>query len=650
LKKIKNTNTISDLDTLFGLGDKVSCHFGEVLTEQFARAACFYLLIDGQVSFHLTVMDEEQQILVGYSNRDRTPIGWSGLNIPQRYATTVKVSSAKASLIRWEYSELLEILNGNDQLFIDFLKMICDRSSFLIREAILLLSKYAPSLTDNNLNSGQEEFQNTAKPEEEDILQFLRRSPFFEIFDEASLESISNCIERRQYLNGDTVYEQDKTSEGIFIMVSGKVAFTYEDSRSEHINFRELSSTGFVVGWSSILGAKSLINAFAIQDTVLYFISNQCLEALIEENQAFTKAFYFRLMWLIGNQLQAVRARLISLKFDKEIIAIRNLIDQNTTKLNLHSPIHQLPHLLKDKLTVNLGFQLLNNLKQSGNSVEKNIAANANNELKEVKKEALFYNGLVNLYEEVVESGDLPFEKVRNIMARKSIDLFEPIPHIIKGMELLPEKGGNIFIYNHLRNHPYNTLPNNFQITLDSHFISSKILHIKYGDPGIRIVRIGRGAEYGHQDYYAHQGHIDVYTSESDLKNNQTEDKEAKRKAFYKEAGEHLSNGLNLLISPEGTSFSSEESPGPFKSGAFRLALGCHPEPNIIPISIANFDRRMRRNILSCIIHKPFKVSEYVSNPKEKTQMKAFLDRYQHEYKVYVREAIKLAEEPRLKN
>jgi hypothetical protein len=58
----------------------------------------------------------------------------------------------------------------------------------------------------------------------------------------------------------------------------------------------------------------------------------------------------------------------------------------------------------------------------------------------------------------------------------------------------------------------------------------------------------------------------------------------------------------------------------------------------------------MRRNILSCIIHKPFKVSEYVSNPKEKTQMKAFLDRYQHEYKVYVREAIKLAEEPRLKN
>ena len=230
MKKIKNTNTISDLDTLFGLGDKVSCHFGEVLTEQFARAACFYLLIDGQVSFHLTVMDEEQQILVGYSNRDRTPIGWSGLNIPQRYATTVKVSSAKASLIRWEYSELLEILNGNDQLFIDFLKMICDRSSFLIREAILLLSKYAPSLTDNNLNSGQEEFQNTAKPEEEDILQFLRRSPFFEIFDEASLESISNCIERRQYLNGDTVYEQDKTSEGIFIMVSGKVAFTYEDS------------------------------------------------------------------------------------------------------------------------------------------------------------------------------------------------------------------------------------------------------------------------------------------------------------------------------------------------------------------------------------------------------------------------------------
>ncbi|MEQ8237939.1 MAG: cyclic nucleotide-binding domain-containing protein [Cyclobacteriaceae bacterium] len=647
MKNIKKPTRISDLDSLFSAGEKVSLHFGAVFTEQFARADYFYLLIDGQVSFHLTVTDEEQQILVGYSNTDRTPIGWSGLNSPKRYATTVKVSSARASFMRWDYDDLLSILNADEHLFIEFLKMTCDRASFLIREAILLLSKYSPNLADTSFNNGPEEFQHTSKPEDEDIQLFLRRSPFFEIFDEPALEAIANCIARRQYLNGDTIYEQGKTSEGMFILVSGKVAFTYEDSQSEHINFRELSSTGFVVGWSSILGAKSLVNAFAIQDTVLYFIPNECIASYIKEDQSFTKTFYFRLMWLIGNQLQAIRARLISLKFDKEIIAIRNLIDQNTTKLALHSPVHQLPHLLKDKLTIQSGLQLLDNLKKNGNSVEKNIADNAISELSEVKKEARFYKGLVDLYEKVVDSGDLPFVKVRKITARKSIELFEPIPHVIKGMELLPESGGNIFIYNHLRNHPYNTLPNNFQITLDSHFISSMILHKKYGDPGIRIVRIGRGAEYGHQDYYGNQGHIDVYTSESDVKNNHKKDLEAKRQAFYNEAGDHLSKGLNLLMSPEGTSFSTEESPGPFKSGAFRLALGCDPEPYIIPISIAHFDRRIRRNVVSCVIHEPFKVSEFISDPSDKTQMSAFLSRYQHEFKIYVDEATKLAGIPR---
>lgn len=635
------------MDAMFAAGKRIGMHYGEVLTVQFARAEYFYLLIDGQVSFHLTVAEEEQEILVGYCDKEKTPIGWSGISSPKRYATTVKISSAKAYVFQWRIDELMDYLHADQELHIEFLKLIGERSSLLIREAILLLSKYAPNLADGSALNNEEEYQNTALPMEEDIVEFLRRSPFFEIFEEQHLEFIASCVQRRQYLGGDLIYEQGRTSEGMFVLVGGKVSFTYQDSNNDHINFRELSSAGFIVGWSSVLGADSLISAMAIHDTVLYFIPNECISKLFSEYPEFTLAFYDRLMWLIGHQLQAVRARLVSLKFNKEIIAVSNLIDQNATKLSLGSPMHQIPHLLSNRLTIGQGLNLINDMKKGGNSIERSIAANSYDSLGEVRKEHRFYQRLVKVYEEVTHAGDLPTEKVRKIAAKKTIEAFDGVPYRVKGMEHLPTQPGHIFIYNHLRNHPYNTLPNNFQITLDSHFISSVILHKTYGDPGIRIVRIGRGAEYAHQDYYSNQGHIDVYTSESD--DESKENREAKRQAFYAEASSLLAKHNNLIISPEGTSYGTDESPGPFKSGAFRLALSMDPEPLVVPISIANFDRRVRKNVFSCVVHEPFRVSSFISDPTDKDQMKAFLTTYQREFELYVKEAVKLAEKPDLR-
>ncbi len=260
--------------------------------------------------------------------------------------------------------------------------------------------------------------------------------------------------------------------------------------------------------------------------------------------------------------------------------------------------------------------------------------------MREVNKELNFYKGLVSTYQSVVKADPvLKPDEVRKICAVQSSKTFENANSIITGWENLPEQAGHIFIYNHLRNHPFNTLPNNFQITLDSHFISSEILHKKYGDPGIRIVRIGRGGEYAHQDYYARLGHIDVYTNESDPRTNSPAYREAKRKEFYAVAQHYLSNQTNLLISPEGTSFSSEESPGAFKSGAFRLAANTIPEPLIVPIAIANFDKRIRKNTFSVVINKPFKMSDYLSKSYEKIEMKTFLRNLRKKYVKYVEEA-----------
>jgi hypothetical protein len=45
---------------------------------------------------------------------------------------------------------------------------------------------------------------------------------------------------------------------------------------------------------------------------------------------------------------------------------------------------------------------------------------------------------------------------------------------------------------NHLDNHPDNLLPNNFPLTLDTHFVASMILFERYGAAPIRVIRKSR--------------------------------------------------------------------------------------------------------------------------------------------------------------
>ena len=154
------------------------------------------------------------------------------------------------------------------------------------------------------------------------------------------------------------------------------------------------------------------------------------------------------------------------------------------------------------------------------------------------------------------------------------------------------------------------------------------ILDKNYHDPGIRIVRFGKSSEYGHQDYYENLGYINVYTNDSDLQSEESRH-EAKER-FYQEADDHLTQGGNLIISPEGTSFVSEESPGPFKMGPFNIAERATTEPDIVPIVLYNFDKRITENLLFCRILKPFKISE-AKNADE--SLKQFVERYQQIFK-----------------
>ena len=49
--------------------------------------------------------------------------------------------------------------------------------------------------------------------------------------------------------------------------------------------------------------------------------------------------------------------------------------------------------------------------------------------------------------------------------------------------------------------------------------------------------------------------------------------------------------GNGIVVSPEGFSRRTEESPGDFKIGVFKLATKFKNQPKIVPIVMANFDK-----------------------------------------------------------
>ena len=170
------------------------------------------------------------------------------------------------------------------------------------------------------------------------------------------------------------------------------------------------------------------------------------------------------------------------------------------------------------------------------------------------------------------------------------------------------------------------------------------VLYAKYGEAGVRVVRVPRAEEYGHEYYYRRLGHINVYTGESNPVGQTPERKKAWREEFYRTAEKYLKKGFNIVVSPEGTSMRTEESPGPFKLGAFLLAASVSPEPYIVPIAVANFDKRINQNVFSLTIKKPFKISDHVRNPGDnKEKLFEFIKEYGTEYRKYVEEAVGLA-------
>ena len=256
-------------------------------------------------------------------------------------------------------------------------------------------------------------------------------------------------------------------------------------------------------------------------------------------------------------------------------------------------------------------------------------------------KDLYLKNELNNLFKKVIKLPDNlnPYD-VRVFCSREITKIFSKINYIIKGSENLPYEQNSIFIYNHLNNPVDYSVSTNFQITLDSHFISSLILYKYYNNAGNRVVRCSLENELAHKNYYEKFDYIRVFAERFIPKTMNYKQVKEFNKGFYSHSIDNLKKGVGIIVSPEGFSLKTEESPGIFKLGVFKLATIVKPEPKIVPVVMANFDKLLSKSLYKCEIMKPFKMSDHGIYGPNDPKLLSFIEGFNDKYKRWVKNLI----------
>jgi len=256
-----------------------------------------------------------------------------------------------------------------------------------------------------------------------------------------------------------------------------------------------------------------------------------------------------------------------------------------------------------------------------------------------MNKDKALLEALQNSYNDIISTPkETSYQQIRTRSAKQMQKAFSTIDVEIKGSENLPTEQGVIFIYNHLLNHPFFTVAKGFQITLDSHFISSVILEKYYNNPGTRVVRHALPEEENHKSYYDKFQYIRVYTKNFTPKALTKKEIKNTNKQFYHQAEEALENNISLVFSPEGSSYNTDESPGDFLKGIFKFASNQKQQPLVVPIVMANFDKLPSEATFKCQIMPPFRMSDYGVNSSDSDALSGAVQSINQQFKKWVKE------------
>lgn len=254
-------------------------------------------------------------------------------------------------------------------------------------------------------------------------------------------------------------------------------------------------------------------------------------------------------------------------------------------------------------------------------------------------KDQIFLEALKKIYHQVSSAPDnLSPDEVRRLSSNLTKEAFSNVNFQILGSENLPYESNCIFIYNHLQNHPDYTEADEFQITLDSHFISGLILDKYYKKPGNRVARFSLPSESNHKAYYDRLGFIRVYAKDFTPEHLEKKEIRGINQQFYSKAIESLEGGSGLVFSPEGSSYSTEESPGSFRHGIFKLACRMIPQPLIVPLVMANFDKLASETTFKCQIKTPFRMSDFTILDENDEYFPRIVEKINQQYTIWVKD------------
>jgi len=611
----------------------------KLIAEQHGIANKLFILVKGEAEF--TKDHNNQLYKLATLKGSGIPLGVSGLNPPSRYMADIYVK-ANSEYIEIDINKLKDLESIDPSYASFFYSYLVLQSMKLIWSSRNLEDCYKEEKI--TLSTGVKtggEIVNTKRIKDTAFLAFLNEEDLKKLLDYSSIKLFS----ANEYITAE-----GQLSDGINILLKGKVDATFTSIKDNKIekNTRTIARSGVALSLSSgIHETNSPYTIKATRDTTIIKFSNEFIDNLISKDPDLALKFLKRELWQLGKYIQS-SSGLTTYPAKDEAELFNYLLSDNSSRIPVNSKLYNIPHLLKNHLTHSLAFDIIYEVVVTGNENEKSIASLMIDAMSGLERKNRFFNQLTKIYNRVATSqNEFNKETLQKLTNADFIKAFDQVPYVIKGMENLPDEPTNIFFYNHLASIDENTLANGHSFSIDSHFISAKILFPKYGDGGQRIARYSRNTEFWRYNYYENLDYIFVHTPESDRLEETDKEKKKRKEKLFVETQNIFDQKRPLVIAPEGTSETDDNitinSPGPFKPGAFLIASELEPEPLLVPIALANFDYSISNAIYCAVIKKPIKIKDYVKDIKNKKELEKFLTDYRKKFRSYVEEAIDLS-------
>jgi len=221
-----------------------------------------------------------------------------------------------------------------------------------------------------------------------DKLRLIQDSPFFELFKAEHQEYLSHHSGIKKFSEGDFIIKEHDPAKALYMLIDGTIQLVFHttgngsltDSKLQKdlthlIPLRTISDPGYIIGWSSMVEPfRNRASVIALTKTDVIVFERQDLEYYIKEKPDFGLALMQRILWIIGRRLRETRIRFVARLYEKEIITICALVDQNSDLLSDESPLRKIPHYLENRLTLSDAFHTLELLRSGEDELERNLA------------------------------------------------------------------------------------------------------------------------------------------------------------------------------------------------------------------------------------------------------------------------------------